>query len=467
MANQNEYDVLVIGAGPGGYVAAIRASQLGLKAAIVERDKAGGVCLNIGCIPSKALIHHAETFMHRTDLEDFGVKVDVSRFDYEKVYDRSRTAADTLSKGVSGLIKRNKIDYVEGAAKFLSKNAVEVTSGKGEKRKITASNIIIATGGRPREIPGFEFDEERVLSSTGLLYMKKLPKTLVVMGGGYIGMEFAYVMNAFGVDVTVVEMLPRILPASDDEVVKVVQKAFEKRGVTFMTGTKVESLDSSGKTLKLKVSGDSGSKTLEADTLLVAIGRVPNTENLGLENVGIRTEKGTIPVQDYYSTGIKGVYAIGDVVGTPPLAHVASKEGEIVAEHIAGHAGAARIDPDEIPAAVYSEPQVASFGPTEAQAKERGLKYGKAVFPYRGAGKTVAVEQSEGMVKILFDEKTHEVFAAHIVGADASELIHELLLAKKAELLPEDVATMIHAHPTVSEAVMEAARAVEGWAIHA
>lgn len=467
MATQNEYDVLVIGAGPGGYVAAIRASQLGLKAAVVEKDKPGGVCLNIGCIPSKALIHHAETFMHRTDLEDFGVKVDTSKFNYEKVYERSRNAADTLSKGVSGLIKRNKIDYIEGEAKFESKNTVIVTSSKNESRKLTATNVIIATGGRPRELPGFEFDEERVLSSTGLLYMKKLPKSLIVMGGGYIGMEFAYVMNAFGVDVTVVEMLPRILPASDDEVVKVVQKAFEKRGVTFMTDTKVESLDTSGKTLKLKVTGKSGSSTLEADTVLVAVGRVPNTEKLGLENIGVRTEKGLIPVKDYYATGIKGVYAIGDVVGTPPLAHVASKEGEIVAEHIAGHRTSPRIDPDEIPAAVYSEPQVASFGPTEAQAKERGLAFKKAVFPYRGAGKTVAVEQSEGLVKILYDEKTHEVFAAHIVGADASELIHELLLTKKAELLPEDVAAMIHAHPTVSEAVMEAARAVEGWAIHA
>ena len=467
MATKADYDVLVIGAGPGGYVAAIRASQLGLKAAIVERDKAGGVCLNIGCIPSKALIHHAETFMHRTDLEDFGVTVDVSKFNYEKVYDRSRSAADTLSKGVSGLIKRNKIDYIDGHARFRSKDTVEIHDKDGKSRTVRASNIIIATGGRPRELPGFEFDEKRILSSTGLLYLKKLPKSLIVMGGGYIGMEFAYVMNAFGVDVTVVEMLPRILPASDDEVVKVVQKAFEKRGVTFMTETKVESLDSSGKNLKLKVSGKSGSSTLEAESLLVAVGRVPNTEDLGLENVGIRTEKGMIPVKDYYSTGIKGVYAIGDVVGTPPLAHVASKEGEIVAEHIAGHQTQPTIDPDEIPAAVYSEPQVASFGPTEDQAKERGLSYKKAVFPYRGAGKTVAVEQSEGMVKILYHEKTHEVFSAHIVGADASELIHELLLAKKAELLPEDVATMIHAHPTVSEAVMEAARAAEGWAIHA
>ena len=465
MASEFDYDVVVIGAGPGGYVAAIRASQLGLRAAVVERDKPGGVCLNIGCIPSKALIHHAGTFMHKKDLEDFGVKVDTSGFDYSKVYKRSRNAADALSKGVQMLLKKNKIDLVAGEARFVNKNELAIEGG--DRKKVTAENIIIATGGRPREIPGFEFDEKQVLSSTGLLYLQKLPKSMVVMGGGYIGMEFAYVMNAFGVEVTVVEMLPSILPASDAEVTKVVHKAFERRGVKFRTGTKVESMEKASGKLTLTLSNETGNEQIEAETVLVAIGRVANTENLGLENIGVRPEKGVIPVKDYYRTSAPNVFAIGDVVDTPPLAHVAMKEGEIVAEYLAGKAKETRVAADEIPAAVYSEPQVAYFGPTEEAAKERGLKYESATFPYRGAGKSVAVGQSEGIVKILYEPETHEILAAHVVGKDASELIHELLLAKKSELLPEDIATMIHAHPTLSEAVMEGARSAEGWAVHA
>ena len=465
MASGFDYDVAIIGAGPGGYVAAIRASQLGLKAAVIEKDKPGGVCLNIGCIPSKSLIHHADTFLHQKDLTDYGVKVDTSGFDYSKVYERSRTAADTLSKGVQGLLKKNKVDLISGHATFVNKN--ELALEGGDLKKVTADNIVIATGGRPKEIPGFEFDEKQVLSSTGLLYLQKLPKSLVIMGGGYIGMEFAFVMNAFGVDVTVVEMLPRILPAADEEVTKVVRKQFEGRGVIFKTGTKVESLKKGKNKLTLTLKSEKGEETLESESLLVAIGRDPNTEHLGLENVGIRPEKGLIPVKDYYQTSVPNVFAIGDVVGTPPLAHVASKEGEIVAEYLAGKSPEKRVAADEIPSAVYSEPQVAYFGPNEAEAKERGLKYKVGSFPYRGAGKSVAIEKSEGLVKILYDEDTHEIFAAHIVGKDASELIHELLLAKKSELLPEDVATIIHAHPTLSEAIMEGARSAEGWVIHA
>lgn len=465
MANGYDYDLAVVGAGPGGYVAAIRASQLGLKAAVIERDKPGGVCLNIGCIPSKSLIHHADIFLHQKDLTDYGVKVDTSAFDYSKVYQRSRDAADSLSQGVRGLLKKNKVDLISGEARFVNRN--ELALEGGERKKVTADKIIIASGGRPREIPGFEFDEERVLSSTGLLYLQKLPRRMVIMGGGYIGMEFAFVMNAFGVDVTVVEMLPRILPASDAEVTKVVRKAFEGRGITFKTGTKVESMKKTKSKLTLTLSSRNGEETVDTDSVLVAIGRVANTENLGLENIGVRPEKGVIPVKDYYQTSVGNVFAIGDVVGTPPLAHVASKEGEIVAEYLGGKSPEKRVSPDEIPAAVYSEPQVAYFGPNEEEAKERGLNYKSATFPYRGAGKSVAIEKSEGLVKILYDPDTHEIFSAHIVGKDASELIHELLLAKKSELLPEDVATMIHAHPTLSEAVMESARAAEGWVIHA
>ncbi len=457
-----DYDVVVIGSGPGGYVAAIRASQLGLKAAIIEKDKPGGVCLNVGCIPSKALIHQAEVFSTRTELEDLGVKVDTSGFDYAKVYKKSRQAADRLSKGVGALIKKNTIEYIEGEAKLSGAHEVTV----GGQKKVTGRFILIATGSRPREIPGFEFDHERVLSSTDMLYLQKLPKRLIILGGGYIGMEFAHVMSSFGVEVSVVEMLDRIVPLADPEAVAVLEKEIRRRGVQIMTATKAERLTTSANGVKLEVSAGDGRKTLEADQLLVSVGRAPNSENLGLEQVGVKTEKGFITVGDYYRTDIESIYAIGDVVASPQLAHVASKEGEIAVEHMAGHHPEKQIDPDMIPAAIFTEPQIASFGPTEAEARERGLTFKKAVFPYRGAGKSVAIGRPEGLVKILYHTETREFLAAHVAGNNATEIIHELLLGKRSELLPEDVATMIHAHPTISEAVMEAARVAEGWAIH-
>ena len=465
MAEYN-YDLVVIGSGPGGYVAAIRANQLGMKAAIVEKDKAGGVCLNVGCIPSKALINQAAIYSSRKDLEELGIKLDESGFDYAHVFKKSRQAADRLSKGVAALIKKNKIDYIEGTAKLTSAHEVSIDG----KKKITAKSILIATGSRPREIPGFEFDEKQVLSSTGALYLEKLPKSIIILGGGYIGMEFAHVMSTFGVEVTVVEMLDRILPLSDPEVVAVLEKEIKRRGVQIMTGTRAEKLTKAKNGVTLDVSkadGKGDKQSIEAEMILVSIGRTPNSEDLGLEAVGVKTEKGFIKVGDYYQTDVAGVYAIGDVVATPALAHVASKEGEIAVERMAGHNPEKKLDLDMIPAAIYTEPQIASFGPTEEQAAERKLTFDKAVFPYRGAGKSVAIGHPDGFVKILYDKETHEFIAAHIVGHDATELIHELLLGKRSELLPEDLATMIHAHPTLSEAVMEAARAAEGWAIHA
>jgi dihydrolipoamide dehydrogenase len=462
MAEYN-YDLAVIGSGPGGYVAAIRATQLGMTAAVIEKEKPGGVCLNVGCIPSKALIHQAEIYGYRKDLEDLGIKVDESKFDYANVYKKSRQAADRLSKGVAGLMKKNKVDYLEGKASIKSQHEVSIEGGK----TITAKNILIATGSRPREIPGFEFDEKQVLSSTGALYLEKLPRKLIVLGGGYIGMEFAHVMSSFGVEVTVVEMLDRILPLSDPEVVAVLEKDFKRRPVEIMTSTKAEKLTKNKSGIKLEVSNKDGKQTLEADMLLVSVGRAANTEDIGLDKIGIKTEKGFIKVRDYYQTDVSGIYAIGDVVATPALAHVASKEGEIAVEHMAGHSPEKRVDLDLIPAAIYTEPQIASYGPTEEEAKERGLNFAKAVFPYRGAGKSVAIGHPDGMVKILYDKDTQEFLAAHVVGHNATELIHELLLGKRSELLTEDISTMIHAHPTLSEAVMEAARAAEGWAIHA
>ncbi len=463
MSDAKQYDLVIIGSGPGGYVAAIRASQLGLKAVVVEKDKAGGVCLNIGCIPSKALIHQAEVFHSIAGLEDLGVSVNTEKFDYSKVFKKSRNAASKLSRGVQYLLKKNKVDFIEGRAEISGKNEVLLDSGD----KIKAKNIIIASGSRPREIPGFSFDGDTVVSSNDALMFESLPKSLLILGAGAIGMEFAHIMSRFGVEVTVVEMLDRILPLEDAEASDVVAKDFKKRGITMYTGMKASGLkkSKSGATVTLEDS-DGGKKTVEAEKVLVAVGRAPNTEDIGLDSVGIETEKGFIPVGDYYLTKVPGIYAIGDVVAGPLLAHVASKEGEIAVEHIAGENPEPRLDPHLIPSAVYTEPQVAGFGLTEAQAKEQKINFKTAVFPYRGAGKAVAVEEPEGIVKIIYNPDSTEILGAHAAGANATELIHELLLAKKAELLPEDIATMVHAHPTLSEAVMEAARTAEGWVIH-
>jgi len=468
MAGEYDTDVLVIGSGPGGYVAAIRASQLKLSVAVVERDKVGGVCLNIGCIPSKALIHQAELFSHIKDLEALGLKVDRSGFDYRAAFKKSRTAADRLSKGVQFLLKKNNVELIAGTARLTGPHEVSIDGPAGAKRTVRARNILLATGSRPKEIPGFKLDERKVLSSTGALMLERLPRSLLILGAGAIGVEFAYVMNAFGVQVHLVEMLPQVLPLEDSEVAAVLAKEFQKQGITISTETKAVSMAAKSAELEVALEAKGGKhSTVSVEAVLVAVGRAPNTEDLGLEKLGVKQEKGFVTVGDWYETSVSGVYAIGDIVATPLLAHVASKEGEIAVEHIAGREAAPRVDLQAIPSAVYSEPQVASFGLTEEKAKASGVKYKKSTFPYRGAGKAVAVEQPEGLVKILTDPTTGEILGAHIVGANATELIHELLLAKTAELLPADIATMIHAHPTLSEALMEGMRAVEGWVIHA
>jgi dihydrolipoamide dehydrogenase len=458
-----DYDLVVIGAGPGGYVAAIRASQLGMKAAVIEKDKPGGVCLNIGCIPSKALIHQAEIFHAAGELEGLGVKVDRSGFDYGEVFKKSRKAADMLSKGVSFLLKKNKVEYITGTAEITGPNEVSIDGSK----TISGKNILVATGSRPREIPGFPFDEKKVLSSNGALMLEKLPKSIIILGGGFIGVEFAHIMHSFGVEVQVVELLDRLLPIEDEESSAVLTRSFKKRKIGMHTSTKATGMKSTKDGIVLSIEKKDGEKAeLKAEMLLVVVGRAPNTEGIGLEKVGVKTEKGFIQAGDYYQTSVPSIYAIGDVVATPQLAHVASKEGEIAVEHMAGKEPVPRIDPHTIPSAVYCEPQVASFGYKEYEAKKEGVSYEKASFPYRGAGKSVAIEKPDGHVKILSDPETSEILGAHVVGAEATELIHELLLAKSAELLPADMAEMIHAHPTLSEALMEAARAVEGWAIH-
>ncbi len=458
-----DYDVLIIGGGPGGYVAGIRAGQLGLKAAVIERDKVGGVCLNVGCIPSKALIHQAELFRSIPNLRDMGLAVDTAGFDYTHVFDKSRKASDTLVKGVQFLLKKNKVETIVGEGTISGKNEVSLKDGK----KITGKNLVIATGSRPRVISGFEFDEKQVLSSTGAIMLPKLPRKAIILGAGAIGVEFSHVFNAFGVEVHLVEMLDRILPIEDAEAVQVLARAFQKRGVQMYTGTKAVSMQKGAGGVSVVLEDKSGTrKTVEADQILVVVGRTPNTDGIGLEKVGIPTERGFIPVGDFNQTRVPGIYAIGDVVNTPLLAHVAFKEAELAVEHMAGKSPHPRLDLLSIPSATYCEPQVASFGLPEWKATEQKVAFAKASFPYRGAGKSVAVEQSEGFVKVLYDPKTKEIIGVHIVGADATELIHEMLLGRTAELLPEDIAEMIHAHPTLSEAVCEAMRAVEGWAIH-
>ncbi len=479
-----KYDVAVIGAGPGGYVSAIRASQLGKKCVVIEKDKPGGICLNWGCIPSKSLIHQAEVFCEAKKLSAFGAKLDTTDFKYELVQKSSRKVTEKITRGVSNLLKKNKIDYVRGEACFTSPHSLQIrkssedssasegmpSTDSRESRSddliIEADNIIVATGSSPREIPNFEFDEEKVLSSTGILKMQTIPKSLIILGAGAIGMEFAYVMNSFGVEVTIVEMLDRVLPLEDESISSFMKKSFTQKGINLYLGTKATKLDKEGKGLRLTIEKEGTSEVLVADAMLVSVGRVPNTTGIGLEKLGVLMEKGFVQVDDYGMTNIKGIYAIGDIVGTTPqLAHVASKEGEIAAEHICGKHPHS-IDRLAIPSAVYCQPEVASFGYNSHAIEQNKIPAKVSEFPYVGAGKTLAIDKADGFVKLITHQDTGEILGAHIVGHNATEIIHILLLASSKELLNNDVAEMIFAHPTVSETVMEVARESDGWAIH-
>jgi dihydrolipoamide dehydrogenase len=464
VSDLSAYDVVIIGAGPGGYVAGIRAAQLGLKACVIEKDKPGGICLNWGCIPSKSLIHQASLFNDRRELEQMGLAIDTRHFDYGRVQKKSREATQRLNVGVEYLLKKNKVDLIQGTGGIASRNEVVI---QGSGKKIECRNIIVATGSRPAEIPGFEFDEKQVLSSTGILSMTELPQSLIILGAGAIGCEFAYVMSSFGVKVTLVEMERHVLPFEDAEVAGVLENSFKQAGIRVLTATRAASLERmDGRVVVSLVGGDGKQQKVEAQKTLCVFGRRPNTDDIGLENIGLKTEKGYIPVGDYYETSVKSVFAIGDVVATPLLAHVASKEGEIAVEYIAGRKPRPRVDVNAIPSAIYCEPQVASFGLREEQAREKKIPYRKSIFPYRAVGKAIAIDHAEGMAKLLYDPETQEILGCHIIGRDATELIHEVLLARSSELLPEDIADMVHAHPTLSEAVMEMAKAVDGEAIH-
>ncbi len=487
---ETEYDVVIIGAGPGGYVAAIRAAQLGLKACVIEKDKPGGVCLNVGCIPSKSLIHQAGIIAGAEALQALGAQVDLSGLDYGKAFAASRKAAERLSKGVQFLLKKNKVDYRAGTARFASAHEVLIDGAN----PVRAKAFIIATGSRPRTLAGFDFDERTVLSSTGALMLEKVPRRAVILGAGAIGMELGYVWNAFGTELTIVEAMDRVLPIEDAEAALVVRKAFEARGVKFITGamaTGFEQLSGSSSQAPSQASGPAAIRialkaakpgspeaaavptALEADAVLVAVGRVPNSGGFSLEELGIQLERGFIRTGDWYETSAAGIYAIGDVVATPLLAHVASKEGEIAVERIAHLLKGTplpaerRVDLSTVPSAVYCEPELASFGLSAEQAAASGTRHAVYSFPFRGVGKAVAIEHPEGFAKVLHDPETGEILGATIVGERATDVIHELLLARKAELTIEEVADLMHAHPTIAEVVMEAAKGSLGRAVHA
>ncbi len=462
-----DYDVVVIGAGPGGYVCAIRAAQLGKKTAIVDRQWLGGVCLNVGCIPSKALLRNAEiAHLLREGGKDFGFEVQGLKLDYSAAVKRSRQVADRLVKGVGFLMKKNAIDVHMGAAAFVDAHTVAVTASDGTKTTLTAKDVVIATGASPMMIPGVQADGQRVLTYLEAIMQERLPKSVVVIGASAIGCEFATVWNSYGVQVTLVEMLPRIAPLEDEEVSKELAKAFTKRGIKVLAGTKVEGIETTGSGVRVKVTGAEGAQTIEAEQAMVAIGVKPNTQELGLEAVGIKVSpRGMIEIDERMATNVPGVWAIGDVTGKLMLAHVASAMGIVCAENIAG-VETVKLDYEAMPRAIYSQPQVASFGLTEAQAKERGLEVKVGRFPFQANGKALGLGDYAGWVKLVIGAKYGEFLGAHLVGPEVTELLPELTLARMMELTPAEVARNVHAHPTLSEALMEAAHAAEGHPIH-
>ena len=463
MASAN-YDVAVVGGGPGGYVSAIRAAQLGLKPVVIEMDKPGGVCLNWGCIPTKALLKNAELVLTMRHGEDYGISCDNLRFDMGKAVQRSRKAADTLSGGIRFLLKKNKVDLVSGRGRLASAGSVEVTDARGDTQVIDARSIILATGSRSKAIPAVPVDGERIITSTEAMLIETPPLTMTIIGGGAIGVEFAYYYAAYGTDVTIVEMLPRLLPTEDAEISEALAKSFAKLGMSIKTGARVESAESGPDGTAVTVTVDGKEETLKADVTLLAIGRDANVEDIGLEETGVEMDRGFIKVDEYGRTSVSGVYAIGDVAGPPLLAHKASAEGIGVVERLAGHS-APPIDRENIPACTYCQPQVASVGLTEAQAaEEREIQVFR--MPYRASGKAVAAGQTDGMVKLIADAKYGEILGAHIIGADATELIAEICTARTLESTTRELHKTIHAHPTLSELVMEAAAGMEGAAIH-
>jgi dihydrolipoamide dehydrogenase len=460
------YDVIVIGAGPGGYVCAIRASQLGKKTAIVDKQWLGGVCLNVGCIPSKALLKNADVaHTLRERGKEFGFSFENLKLDYSVAVKRSRQTSDRLVRGVGFLMKKNNIDVHMGAAKFINKNTIEVTDKDGKVTQHTAKDIVLATGATAASIPGVQIDGKRILTYSEAILQTSMPSSVVIIGAGAIGVEFATVWRSYGADVTIVEMLPRIVPLEDEEISNELAKNFQKMGIKLMTGTRVQSVQAGENGVTVKVAGPEGEKTLEADQALVAIGFKPNSRDLGLETAGVQvSQRGFIDVDERMATNVPGIWAIGDVTGKLLLAHVGSAQGVICAENIAG-AETITLDYVMMPRATYCHPQVASFGLTEAQAKEKGYTIKVGRFPFQANGKALGLGDYTGFVKIITDEKYGEILGAHMIGPDVSELLPELTLAQRMELTSAEIGRNVHAHPTLSEALMEAAEGAEGHAI--
>ena len=456
----SKYDMIVLGSGPGGYVTAIRASQLGLKTAIIEKESLGGVCLNWGCIPTKALLKSAQVFEYLKHAEDYGLTVKEADKDFGKVVERSRGVADGMSKGVQFLMKKNKIDVIEGFGKLKPGKKVEV-----DGKEYSADHIVIATGARSRELPNLPQDGKKVIGYREAMTLPQQPKSMIVVGSGAIGVEFSNFYNSMGTEVTIVEFMPRLVPVEDEEVSKQFERIFKKSGIKVMTNSSVESVDTSGDKVKASVKTKKGEEILEADVVLSAVGITSNLENIGLEDVGIVTDKGKIIVNDWYQTNIPGYYAIGDIVHGPALAHVASAEGITCVEKIAGmHVEA--IDYGNIPGCTYTSPEIASVGMTEAQAKEAGydIKVGK--FPFSASGKASASGNKDGFVKVIFDAKYGEWLGCHMIGAGVTDMIAEAVVARKLETTGHEVLKAIHPHPTMSEAVMEAVADAYDEVIH-
>lgn len=461
-----DYDVLVIGSGPGGYVAAIRASQLGMKAAVIEKENVGGICLNWGCIPTKSLLKSAQAYEYAVHAADYGVSIEGKvKADFSAMVKRSRGVADNMSKGVQFLFKKNKIEIISGFGKLAGKNTVEVTDDSGKKKTYKAKHIILATGARSRELPNLKIDGEKIIGYRKAMTLDKQPESMVVVGSGAIGSEFAYFYQSIGTKVTLVEFMPTLVPNEDEEVAKQLERSFKKMKMKVMTSSTVEKVDTSGKKCKVTIKTKKGEETVEADIVLSAVGITPNTENVGLEDMGVKTEKGRVQVDEFYRTNVEGVYAIGDILEGPALAHVASAEGIVCVEKIAGK-NPEPIDYSNIPGCTYTSPEVSSVGLTEAKAKEAGYEIKVGKFPYSASGKASAAGQKDGFVKLIFDAKYGELLGAHMIGGNVTEMIAEMVVAKKLEITGHELIKTIHPHPTMSEAVMEAAAAAYDEVIH-
>ncbi|WP_374163460.1 dihydrolipoyl dehydrogenase [Arcticibacter sp. MXS-1] len=459
------YDLIVIGSGPGGYVAAIRASQLGLKTAIVERESLGGICLNWGCIPTKALLKSAQVFEYIKHASDYGINVQGGEPDFNAVVKRSRGVADGMSKGIQFLMKKNKIDVIMGVAKIKKGGKVEVKGSDGSVKEYTAKHTILATGARSRELPNLKQDGKKIIGYRQAMSLAEQPKSMIVVGSGAIGIEFAYFYKAMGTKVTVVEFMDRIVPVEDEEISKQLERSLKKIGIEILTNSTVESVDTSGTGCKAQVKTAKGTETLEADIVLSAVGITPNIENIGLEEVDVKTDRGRVVVDDFYKTNVEGVYAIGDIVKGQALAHVASAEGIICVEKIAGH-HPEPLNYNNIPGCTYCTPEIASVGYTEKAAKEAGYEIKVGKFPFSASGKASAAGTKDGFVKVIFDAKYGEFLGAHMIGAGVTEMIAEVVVARKLETTGMEIIKSVHPHPTMSEAVMEAAADAYGEVIH-